>query len=90
MADIIAYLAGFLATITFIPQVLKTIRTKKADDLSMIMLLLTLLTNILYVIYGVILSLYPIIITLGIMSVIVLLQIYLTIKYKTEITQQIV
>ena len=83
MADTIAYIAGLLAMITFAPQVIKTIRTKKADDLSMAMLLLTLLTNILYIIYGYMLNLYPIIITLGIMSIIVLLQIYLTVKYKT-------
>ncbi len=88
MADIIAYIAGFLAMITFVPQVIKTMRTKKADDVSIIMLLLTLITNILYITYGVILDLYPIIVTLGIMSIIVLLQIYLTIKYRTRVAQQ--
>ena len=81
MINVIGYLAGLLATVTFIPQVIKTLRTKKADDISMAMLLLTLATNILYIIYGLLLKLYPVIIMLGIMSCIIFLQILLTLKY---------
>ncbi len=82
MIDAIGYLAGFLAMITFLPQIIKTLGTKKADDISMAMLLLTLATNILYMIYGLLLTLYPVIIMLGIMSCIVFLQILLTLKYS--------
>ncbi len=84
MIDAIAYLAGVLAMVTFLPQVLKTIRTKKADDISLAMLLLTFATNALYIIYGILLNLYPIVIMLGIMSCIVIVQIILTFKYSTN------
>ncbi len=60
MIDTIGYVAGFLAMISFLPQVIKTLRTRRTDDISMGMLLLTLITNILYVIYGTLLELYPI------------------------------
>ncbi len=46
MVDLIGYIAGFLAMLTFLPQVIKTLRTKKADDISLWMLFLTLFANI--------------------------------------------
>ena len=82
MIDVIGYIAGLLAMITFLPQIIKTIRTKSAGDISMLMLLLTLATNILYVVYGVLLNLYPIVIMIGIMTFTVLLQVVLTVKYR--------
>ena len=84
MIDAIAYLAGVLAMITFLPQVLKTMRTKKAEDISLAMLLLTFAANAFYIIYGILLNLYPVIIMLGIMSCIVIVQIILTLKYSTN------
>jgi MtN3 and saliva related transmembrane protein len=82
MVEFIGYLAGFLAMISFVPQVIKTIRSKRADDISMSMLLLTLITNLLFVAYGVALHLKPITIMIGIMSGVVILQIWLTLKYR--------
>ncbi len=83
MADLIGYTAGLVAMMSFLPQVLKTVRTKKVSDISMPMLLLTLTTNILYVIYGLILNLYPVVVMIGIMTSIVIIQIILTLKYRS-------
>jgi MtN3 and saliva related transmembrane protein len=88
MIDLLGYTAGLLAMSSFLPQVLKTIRTKRVTDLSMFMLLLTLATNVLCVIYGVLLRLYPIIIMIGVMSGIVLVQIVLTLKYSKDATEE--
>ena len=82
MIDALGYTAGLIAMISFLPQVIKTVRIKRAEDLSIHMLLLTLTTNILYVIYGILLKLYPIVIMIGIMSFIVLFQLILTLKYR--------
>jgi MtN3 and saliva related transmembrane protein len=84
IVDAIGYLAGFLAMITFLPQLIKTARSRKAGDISMLMLLLTLTTNVLYVIYGAMLRLYPIVMMVGIMTCTVALQIVLTMKYRNE------
>jgi len=88
MVEFIGYLAGFIAMITFLPQVIRTIRMKKSDDISLWMLSLTLLANVLYEIYAIALSLTPVIVMIGLMNIIVVLQIYLTIKYrKKKITE---
>ncbi|MFC1669066.1 SemiSWEET family sugar transporter [Spirochaetota bacterium] len=84
MIDAIGYIAGLLAMISFLPQVVKTYRTKSAQDISLPMLQLTLTTNILYVLYGILLKLYPIVIMISIMSCIVIIQIVLTIKYRSN------
>lgn len=82
MVEFLGYLAGFLAMISFVPQVVRTIRLKSARDISLPMLFLTLMTNVLYVIYGIALHLIPVIVMLGIMSGIIVLQIGLTLKYR--------
>ncbi len=82
MVDFIGYLAGFLAMVTFLPQVVKTIRSRSAKDISLAMLLLTFATNVLYLIYGVALNLLPVVIMLSIMTCIVLLQIVLTLRCR--------
>ena len=84
MVEIIGYLAGFLAMISFVPQVVKTLRSKSAEDISLSMLLLTLITNLLYVAYGIALRLTPIVIMISIMSGIIALQIRLTLKYRKK------
>ena len=70
--------------LSFIPQVVKTIRSKSAEDISLLMLLLTLLTNLLYVVYGIALHLTPIVVMIGIMSGTVVLQIGITLKYRQK------
>jgi len=82
MVEFIGYLAGFIAMITFLPQIIRTLRIKRSDDISLWMLSLTLLANILYEIYAVALSLTPVIIMIGLMNIILVIQIYLTIKYR--------
>ena len=84
MVEFIGYLAGFIAMVTFLPQVIRTLRTKKTDDISIWMLSLTLLANFLYEIYAIALSLTPVIIMIGLMNIIVAIQLYLTIKYRNK------
>jgi len=82
VVDIIGYIAGILVMISFLPQLIKTIRTKSAKDISMGMLWICLCSNTLYITYGLMLSLWPIVITLAIANLIVVSQIFYTIKYR--------
>lgn len=82
MTDTIGYVAGVLNMLTFLPQVVKTHRTKRAGDISSATLSMLLVANVLYVTYGILPDLYPVIIMLGIMSTVVVLQIGLTLKYR--------
>ncbi len=86
MVDLLGYIAGILGMVSFIPQLVKTIKTKKCDDISIGMLWLFIVTNLFYIAYGTLLLLWPVIITISIMTVIIMAQILLTLKYrKTKI-----
>ena len=50
--EIVGYLAAILTTIAFIPQLIKTLKTKRADDVSLITLLMFLTGVLLWIIYG--------------------------------------
>lgn len=80
--EIIGLVAGLLTTAAFIPQVIKTWRTKSAKDLSLIMFLLYCLGVLLWSIYGIMIDEFPVIlwniITLSLAAVIL----YFKLKFK--------
>ena len=57
----LGYLAGFLTTIAFVPQVIKTWKTKSAADFSLAMLLIWCTGIACWVAYGFLLNAEPII-----------------------------
>jgi len=46
------YFAAILTTLAFLPQLIKTIRTKKAEDVSLITLIMFLTGVLSWIIYG--------------------------------------
>jgi MtN3 and saliva related transmembrane protein len=54
--------AGFLTTLGFVPQILKGLRTKKLDEVSLLMPILLSLGMFLWLLYGVVKGDLPIII----------------------------
>lgn len=80
-ADIIGYLGGIFSSISFLPQVIKLYKTKSAEDLSMMSLLL-LATNVsLWLVYGILIESMPIKLTNGIVLTMILSMVYLKIIY---------
>ncbi len=61
MADFIGYIAAILGTIAWIPQVVHTWKTKETKSLSLWTNLLILLTVTLWLIYGLIMMAWPLI-----------------------------
>ena len=51
--DFFGFAAAFLTTIAFLPQLYKTWKTKSADDVSLVMLLLFITGLICWIIYGI-------------------------------------
>lgn len=80
MVDVIGYLAGFFLMLSFIPQVIKTIKTRTTDGLSVAMLAITLISGVLYEIYSVWLMLTPVVVMNGIFTILVATQLTMTIK----------
>jgi len=85
MVDIIAYIAGIILMVSYLPQLIKTFRSKSAEDLSYLMLSATLLSSILYEIYACFLNLTPVIIMNGIFIISVFIQLFLKITYRGKV-----
>ena len=60
--DALGYTAAILATGAFVPQVVKTWRTRSAEDLSFLMLFLHIAGMLLWLAYGVMLGATPIVV----------------------------
>ena len=60
--DLFGFLAAFLTTLAFLPQLYKTWQTKSADDVSLIMLILFLTGLICWIIYGLKINSIPILV----------------------------
>ncbi len=80
--DIIGYLGGIFIMVSFIPQVVKSYKTRSVKDLSIWMIIATLIGTGFWLAYGVLISAKPIIIMNSIFGVIVLYQLFLKIKHE--------
>ena len=58
--DLFGYFAAILTTAAFLPQLIKTLKTKKADDVSLITLIMFLSGVGSWIIYGYKISSFPI------------------------------
>lgn len=82
MADTIAYVAGFFLMLSFAPQVIKTMRTQSVEDISLLLLIFTLISSILYEIYALLLNLVPIIVMNGVFTLLVCWELILALRYR--------
>ena len=79
-AEIIATIAGILSTIAFIPQAYKIFKTNQTDDLDIYSYILIIIIYFLWIIWGMLLNSYSIIIFSFIQLFLIL---YITMKiYK--------
>jgi MtN3 and saliva related transmembrane protein len=60
--DIFGYLAAILTTAAFLPQLIKTLKTKRADDVSLTTLIMFIIGVLSWIIYGYEISSTPILI----------------------------
>ena len=61
LIQIIGYVAAFSLTVTLLPQLIQTYRTKEVNDISIGFIGMNLTTSILFLIYGILLKQIPII-----------------------------
>ena len=60
--DIFGYFAAILTTAAFLPQLIKTLKTKKADDVSSTTLIMFIIGVFSWIVYGYAISSKPILI----------------------------
>ena len=58
--EIFGYIAAILTTAAFLPQLIKTLKTKKAEDVSLVTLIMFILGVLCWIIYGYKISSIPI------------------------------
>ena len=80
--DILGYSAGAITSLTFLPQVIKTYKERSAKDISLMMFLIAALNEIMWVVYGILLNNWIIILTNAVILVMSLTMIYFKLKYK--------
>ena len=85
--ELFGYFAAILTTVAFLPQLIKTLTTKKADDVSLITLIMFIVGVLSWIVYGYKISSIPIlvanIITFLLNSMILFSKIYFS-KNKTQ------
>lgn len=77
----IGYLGACLTTISFLPQVIQTIRTKKTDEISLSMYMLYCSGVLCWLIYGISIANVPLIVANGISLCLATIMLCLKIKY---------
>ena len=82
--NLVGAAGGIVSSITFLPQVIKIWKTKSAKDLSMGTLLFLILNVSLWLLYGILTNLYPIIITNGIVLTMVFIMVYFKLTFKEQ------
>jgi MtN3 and saliva related transmembrane protein len=79
--DVLGYVAGLLTTLTFLPQVIKTVKERSAKDVSLNMFLIAAANQVLWVIYGVLKKDLVIILTNVLILALSLTMIFLKLKF---------
>ena len=78
---IVGFFAGFLTTVSFLPQVLKTWKSRSTSDLSMGMLSIFSLGVMCWLVYGFLLQESPMIFWNSVTLILVLVILFLKLKF---------
>lgn len=81
MSEYLGYLGGVLTTFCYIPQIIRIFRLKSAKEISLLFTLFTLVGIMVWLSYGILLSLGPIIFWNSVALVIVSILLYAKLKY---------
>jgi len=80
--EIIGLVGAFLSSITFIPQVYLAWKSKSVGDLSLGMILIVITSTVVWLVYGVALMLWPVIIANAIIFLLATLLIVFKLTFK--------
>jgi len=82
LTTMLGSLAGILCTISFVPQVLRIARTRRADDLSLPTYVIFSFGIVLWLVYGLLLEEWPIIIANSVTLVLALAIVFMKIRFS--------
>lgn len=79
--DTLGMVAGTISAIVFLPQVIKTYRSRSAKDISVLMFSFATVSVILWLIYGILINNWPVIYTNSCVLVLSLVMVYFKFKF---------
>ncbi|MBS3096220.1 PQ-loop repeat-containing protein [Candidatus Woesearchaeota archaeon] len=82
IADIIGYIAGLVIIVSWIPQVVKSYKTKSVNDLSIMMVILILIGTVLWISYALLVKDKPVFAVNVVLTILISYILYLKIKYE--------
>lgn len=82
--DVLGYIGGTIATLSYLPQIIQSSRTKSVEDLSLVMLLMTLTGVGFWIAYGILAPSLPVVVTNVAYGSLVAYQLYLKLKYDRQ------
>ncbi len=80
--SIIGFVAATFTTLAFLPQMLKTIKYKETKDISLIMYIVFVIGISFWLVYGVLINSYPIILANIVSFILAFIILLLKLKYK--------
>lgn len=80
--EIVGIVAGALSCTTFLPQVVKTYKSKSTKDVSLAMFVIAAVSTTLWLVYGILISSFSLTFTNAIVLLLSLIMLYLKIKYR--------
>jgi MtN3 and saliva related transmembrane protein len=84
MVELIGYTAGFLMASTMIPQIIRSLKTKSVEDISIYMLLIYMVSSLLWTIYGISIQAMPVAIADGFALLVGITQFFIKLKYQKK------
>ncbi|AHF15791.1 SemiSWEET family sugar transporter [Niabella soli] len=82
--DLLGAVAGVITTLTFLPQVIKTIKDKSVKDISLMMFVIAAVNEAMWIVYGALKNDWVIILTNAVILCLSLTMIYLKIAYARK------
>lgn len=79
----IGFVAGALTTVAFLPQLQRTWRTRSAEDVSLAMLLTFTTGVLLWLVYGILVQAWPIVVTNVVTFLLTAAILVLKLKFRT-------
>lgn len=82
--EIFGWIGMILVSIQFLPQLMKLIKTKKAKDVSLLMIVLTISGALSWILYAIFIKDIPVLLTNILIFIIACAILYLKIKYRQK------
>jgi len=82
LKEVVGFMAAVVGTALMLPQVIKTFRTRKIENISLMMLVLYFLNCLLWLMYGILIVAWPVILCNIVGLIISVIQLFLHYRFR--------